>query len=92
MWGSESGNRKLLADDHDYAVEIYDGLACEMYVQDTQISGIRPDGFSSANPDRAIIQRTEQPPISASPERTERQTSNSIRAKKGIQEEVGLEP
>ena len=33
MWGSESGNRKLLADDHDYAVEIYDGLACEMYVR-----------------------------------------------------------
>lgn len=33
MWGSESGNRKLMADDHDFAVELYDGLACEMYVR-----------------------------------------------------------
>lgn len=33
MWGSDSGNRKLLADDHDYAIEIYDGIATEMYAR-----------------------------------------------------------
>jgi hypothetical protein len=33
MWGSESGSRKLLADDHDYAVEIYDGVDTEMYAR-----------------------------------------------------------
>jgi hypothetical protein len=33
MWGSESGNRKILADDHDFCVEIYDGIACEMYAR-----------------------------------------------------------
>lgn len=31
MWGAESGNRKLMADDHDSAIEIYDGVATEMY-------------------------------------------------------------
>lgn len=33
MWGSESGNRKLLADDHDYSLEIYDGIDTEMYAR-----------------------------------------------------------
>jgi hypothetical protein len=33
MWGSEAGNRKILADDHDYSLELYDGIACEMYVR-----------------------------------------------------------
>jgi hypothetical protein len=33
MWGSESGTRKILADDHDYAVEIYDGIDCELYAR-----------------------------------------------------------
>lgn len=33
MWGAESGARKLLADDHDYAIEIYDGIVTEMYVR-----------------------------------------------------------
>jgi hypothetical protein len=33
MWGAESGQRKLLADDHDYAVEIYDGIDTEMYAR-----------------------------------------------------------
>jgi hypothetical protein len=33
MWGAESGNRKLLADDHDYAVEICDGIDTEMYMR-----------------------------------------------------------
>lgn len=33
MWGSESGHRKLLADDHDYAIEIYDGIDTEMYAR-----------------------------------------------------------
>jgi hypothetical protein len=33
MWGSESGQRKILADDHDYAVEIYDGIDTEMYAR-----------------------------------------------------------
>jgi hypothetical protein len=33
MWGSDSGQRKLLADDHDYAVEIYDGIDTEMYAR-----------------------------------------------------------
>jgi hypothetical protein len=33
MWGAESGQRKLLADDHDYACEIYDGIDTEMYAR-----------------------------------------------------------
>lgn len=33
MWGAEAGNYKLLADDHDYSVEICDGIACEMYLR-----------------------------------------------------------
>jgi hypothetical protein len=33
MWGSEAGNRKLLADDHDFALEIYDGIDTEMYAR-----------------------------------------------------------
>jgi hypothetical protein len=33
MWGSESGQRKILADDHDYAVEIYDGVDTELYAR-----------------------------------------------------------
>jgi|SRR5215469_1484643 len=33
MWGSESGQRKLLSDDHDFAVEIYDGIDTEMYAR-----------------------------------------------------------
>jgi hypothetical protein len=33
MWGGESGNRKLLGEDHDFAVEVYDGIACEMYAR-----------------------------------------------------------
>jgi len=33
MWGGEAGNRKILADDHDYAVEVYDGIDTEMYAR-----------------------------------------------------------
>lgn len=33
MWGAESGGYKLLADDHDFSVEIYDGVATEMYAR-----------------------------------------------------------
>jgi hypothetical protein len=33
MWGAESGDYKLLADDHDYSVEIYDGITTEMYAR-----------------------------------------------------------
>lgn len=33
MWGADSGARKILADDHDYAVEIYDGITTEMYAR-----------------------------------------------------------
>jgi hypothetical protein len=33
MWGAESGNRKILSDDHDFAIEIFDGLGCEMWVR-----------------------------------------------------------
>jgi len=33
MWGAESGDRKLLSDDHDFAVEIYDGITTEMYAR-----------------------------------------------------------
>jgi hypothetical protein len=33
MWGAEAGPRKLMADDHDFAVEIADGIACEMYLR-----------------------------------------------------------
>jgi hypothetical protein len=33
MWGSEAGNRKILADDHDYSIEIYSGLDTEMYAR-----------------------------------------------------------
>jgi hypothetical protein len=33
MWGSEAGGYKILADDHDYSVEIYDGITTEMYAR-----------------------------------------------------------
>jgi hypothetical protein len=33
MWGAEAGGYKLLADDHDYSVEIYDGITTEMYAR-----------------------------------------------------------
>lgn len=33
MWGSEAGTRKILADDHDYAVEVYDGIDTELYAR-----------------------------------------------------------
>ena len=33
MWGAEAGNRKILADDHDYAIEVYDGIDTEMYAR-----------------------------------------------------------
>jgi hypothetical protein len=33
MWGAESGERKLMADDHDFAVEVYDGIDTEMYAR-----------------------------------------------------------
>jgi hypothetical protein len=33
MWGSDAGNRKILGDDHDYSVEIYDGIDTEMYAR-----------------------------------------------------------
>jgi hypothetical protein len=33
MWGSDAGYRKLLADDHDFANEIYDGITCELYAR-----------------------------------------------------------
>ena len=33
VWGAESGNRKVLADDHDMAIEVYDGVATEMYAR-----------------------------------------------------------
>ena len=33
MWGAEAGGYKLLADDHDYSIEIYDGIATEMYAR-----------------------------------------------------------
>jgi hypothetical protein len=33
MWGAEAGNRKLMADDHDFAVEIYDGITTEMWAR-----------------------------------------------------------
>lgn len=33
MWGAEAGARKVLGDDHDYAVEIYDGIDTEMYAR-----------------------------------------------------------
>ena len=33
IWGSDAGNRKILTDDHDFAVEIYDGIATEMYAR-----------------------------------------------------------
>ena len=33
MWGSDAGNRKILADDHDYAIEIADGIDTEMYLR-----------------------------------------------------------
>jgi hypothetical protein len=33
QWGAESGNRKILSDDHDYAVEVYDGVDTEMYAR-----------------------------------------------------------
>jgi hypothetical protein len=33
QWGAESGNRKILADDHDYSVEVYDGIDTEMYAR-----------------------------------------------------------
>jgi hypothetical protein len=33
MWGSESGTRKLMGDDHDYAIEVCDGIDTEMYLR-----------------------------------------------------------
>lgn len=33
MWGSESGTRKLMADDHDFAIEICEGIDTEMYLR-----------------------------------------------------------
>jgi hypothetical protein len=33
MWGSEAGNRKILADDHDYAVEVVQYIETEMYLR-----------------------------------------------------------
>ena len=33
MWGAESGQRKLLSDDHDFACEIYEGIDTEMYAR-----------------------------------------------------------
>ena len=33
IWGSDAGNRRILGDDHDYAVEIYDGISTEMYAR-----------------------------------------------------------
>jgi hypothetical protein len=33
MWGAEAGAYKILADDHDYSVEIYDGITTEMYAR-----------------------------------------------------------
>jgi hypothetical protein len=33
MWGAESGERKLMADDHDFAVEVYEGVDTEMYAR-----------------------------------------------------------
>jgi hypothetical protein len=33
MWGADSGERKILADDHDFAVEVYDGITTEMYAR-----------------------------------------------------------
>lgn len=33
MWGGEAGNRKILSDDSDFAVEICDGIATEMHLR-----------------------------------------------------------
>jgi hypothetical protein len=33
MWGSEASALKLLADDHDYSIEIYDGISTELYMR-----------------------------------------------------------
>lgn len=33
MWGADATALKILSDDHDYAVEIYDGITTEMYVR-----------------------------------------------------------
>src|SRR5215469_1471944 len=33
MWGAEASSLKILADDHDYAVEIADGVDTEMYLR-----------------------------------------------------------
>lgn len=33
MWGAESGSYKILADDHDFAIEIYDGISTELYAR-----------------------------------------------------------
>ena len=41
IWGSDAGNRRILGDDHDYAVEIYDGISTEMYALVPQVLGIR---------------------------------------------------
>jgi hypothetical protein len=33
MWGAEASSLKILADDHDYAIEVYDGVSTEMYAR-----------------------------------------------------------
>ena len=33
MWGAEAGERKLMADDHDFAIEVYEGVDTEMYAR-----------------------------------------------------------
>lgn len=33
MWGADAGSYKILADDHDYSVEVYDGITTEMYAR-----------------------------------------------------------
>lgn len=33
MWGSESGERKILQDDHDFCSEIYEGIDTEQYAR-----------------------------------------------------------
>lgn len=33
MWGSDAGERKILSDDHDFAIEILEGIDTEMYLR-----------------------------------------------------------